>query len=203
MTLSDTTVYFLTLVAIALAPGPVVLMLMVRAASQDTIGATFCGIGYATGGVLIITAVCFGLGGYLQAEPQIFVYGKYVMLAYILYLARSIWISGFDAGETQQARPSSAILSFGAGILTCIISPYMMILFPLVLPNVVDINTLNGGTFALVSVTTFAALGTGSTIVIVFASQIRRLAKSPQHIAVVNRGLASVLACAGGYMAMG
>ena len=74
---------------------------------------------------------------------------------------------------------TGAILSFGAGVLTCMISPYMMILFPLVLPTVVNVNTLDGGTFTLVSVTTFAALAMGSGIVIVFASQLRRLANSP------------------------
>jgi len=202
VTFDDTTAYFLTVVAIALAPGPVVLMLMVRAASRDTAGAVLFGAGFATGGVIIIAAVCFGLGGLLQAEPQIFEYGKYVMLAYILYLARGIWTNGFDAGHAQDAKSTSVLVSFSAGILTCMISPYMMILFPLVLPSVVDISTLNGLSFTLISVTTFVALGTGAAIVIVFASQLRRIAQSPRHIAVLNRSLASLLACAGGYMAM-
>ncbi|MDC0136277.1 hypothetical protein OAI26_06395 [Sulfitobacter sp.] len=53
--------YFMTLIAISLAPGPVVLMLMVRAASNDVAGAVSFAVGYAIGGVAIISAVCFGL----------------------------------------------------------------------------------------------------------------------------------------------
>ncbi len=202
MTFNDTTAYFLTLVAIALAPGPVVLMLIARAASRDTMGAMSFGVGFACGGVLIITAVCFGLGGWLQAAPQVFEYGKYAMLAYILYLARGIWTSGFDAGGTDAAPASGLCFSFFAGVMSCAISPYMMILFPLVLPSVVDINTLNGMTFSLISVTTFTALGTGAAIIILFASQLRRLSGSPRHVAILNRSLACLLASGGGYMAL-
>ena len=46
MTAADGFSYVVTLVAIAIAPGPVVLMLMVRAASGDVRGAAGFGLGF-------------------------------------------------------------------------------------------------------------------------------------------------------------
>lgn len=202
MTIYDIAAYFLTLVAIALAPGPAFLLLMVRAASRDTLGAAFCGAGYASGGVAIITAVCFGLDEFLEAESGFFIYGKYVMLAYILYLARGIWQGGIDSDSVRTAKSKNLFFSYGEGIMACAISPYMMILFPLTLPNILDTATLSGDTVTLIAVITFLALSIGSGIVILFTSQLKRIARSPQYIAIINRSLAAVLACAGGYIAL-
>jgi len=134
MYFTDTLSYFTALVAIAVAPGPVVLMLMVRAASNDAKGAAGFGLGFALGGLLIITAVCFGLGTWLTAAPEIFEYSKYVMLAYFVYLARGIWNGGFDMNASIETADASVWSSVVAGLVTCFISPHMMILVPLVFP---------------------------------------------------------------------
>jgi threonine/homoserine/homoserine lactone efflux protein len=80
MTAPDFVSYFLALVAISLAPGPVALMLMVRSASNDMRGAMAFRIGFALGGILIISAVCFGLSAWLTAVPEVFEYSKYVFV---------------------------------------------------------------------------------------------------------------------------
>ncbi len=203
MNLSDFTSYFMTLVAISLAPGPVVLMLMVRAAGNDMRGAIGFGLGYAVGGLIIITAVCFGLSAWLTAAPEVFEYSKYAMMAYILWLARGIWKGGFDMNGTCEAEKRGIILSVGAGLVTCFISPYMMILFPLVLPGMMDITTIQMPDFLFIAMATFAALTLGSGIIVGFAAQLRRLVRSPQYITTVNRSLSSLLVIGGGWMAFG
>ena len=83
MTPSDAIAYFTTLIAIAVAPGPVVLMLLARAGAGDTRGACAFGGGFALGGVVIIVAVCAGLGHWLKARPALFEYGRFAVLAYL------------------------------------------------------------------------------------------------------------------------
>lgn len=202
MSYADTFSYFMTLVAIALAPGPVVLMLMVRAASNDAKGAIGFGFGFALGGVLIICAVCFGLSVWLTAVPQVFEYSKYVMMAYILWMARGIWKGGFDMNGACDAPQRSIISSIGAGLITCFISPYMMILFPLVLPEMMDITEIMMPDFLIVAVVTFLALAAGAAIIVLFAAQLRRLAQSPRSMLIMNRSLATVLVSVGGWMAL-
>lgn len=210
MSVADTVSYFIALLAIAIAPGPVVLMLLVRSASNDARGAASFGFGFASGGVLIITAVCFGLGAWLTAVPEVFQYSKYVMMAYFVYLAHGIWRGGFNMetdgdsicdGKKSTTCSSTVLSSIIAGLVTCFISPYMMILFPLVLPEMMDITTIALPDFAIISAITFLALSTGALLIIIFASQLRRVIKSGRSATMVNRSLASILVVAGGWMA--
>ena len=201
MGFADTFSYFTALVAIAIAPGPVVLMLMVRAASNDAKGAAGFGFGFAIGGVIIITAVCFGLGTWLTAVPAVFEYSKYAMMAYFLYLAWGIWHGGFDLNGDCEVTRGSVFSAVLAGLLTCFISPYMMILFPLVLPEMMDITAIRLPDFAIVGAITFAALATGAFLIVIFAAQIKRLVRSARAVLILNRSLASVLVTVGGWMA--
>lgn len=201
MSFTDTFSYFIALVAIAMAPGPVVLMLMVRAAGNDARGATAFGFGFSIGGLVIVSAVCFGLGKWLTAVPEVFEYSKYLMLAYFIYLARNIWNGGFDMSGTCKAANRSTGASIVAGLVTCFISPYMMILFPLVLPEMLDITAIQLPDFAIVGAITFIALATGAGLIIAFATRITRLVTSARATMIVNRSLASILVGVGGWMA--
>lgn len=203
MTFSDSMSYFVTLVAIALAPGPCALVLLVKSAGQDLRGALAFGLGYALGTVVIITAVCFGLGIWLTAVPEFFEYSKYLMLAYILWLAYGIWNGAVSLDGEKAKKKGSLPKSTLAGILTCFISPYMMILFPLVLPELMNITEIALPDFAIAASLTFSAVSAGSLIIIVFASQIGRLVKSERSMRNLNRGLASLLTFGGTWMAFG
>lgn len=202
MSYADAASYIMTLIAITLAPGPVALLLLVRSAAKDISGAIGFGIGFALGGLIIITAVCFGLGVWVSEVPELFEYGKYVMLAYILWLAYGLWKSSFQISKFGESVHRSDLSSLTAGMAACFISPYMMLLFPLVLPELVDITQIELPDFAVVAALTFASLTAGSGVIIVFASQISRIVKSPHSMRVLNRFLASVLAFGGCWLAL-
>jgi threonine/homoserine/homoserine lactone efflux protein len=199
---SDIFSYSLSLIAIALAPGPVALVLLVRAASKDVWGAFGFAVGFGFGGLIIISAVCFGLGAWLTQVPQFLEYSSYIMMAYILWLAIGIWRGKFDMSCGTKAAPGSFLGSVGAGVATCFISPYMMILFPLVLPDLMDIKTIEMPEFLVVAALTFMSLLAGSTLIIAFAAQIGRLVKSDAAMRVMNRTLACLLVMGGGWMAI-
>lgn len=202
MNVADLTTYFLTIIAIAIAPGPVVLMLIVRAAGNDIRGAMGFGFGYAIGGLIIISAVCFGLSAWLTAVPEVFEYSKYVLMAYILYMARGIWKGGFDMSRQDcDTKKRSLSASIFAGVATCAISPYMMILFPLILPGMMSIHTIQMPDFLIIAVSTFLALALGAGLIIGFAAQLRRLVQSPQYVTTINRSLSTLLVLGGGFMA--
>lgn len=201
MSYSDAASYVMTLIAITLAPGPAALLLLVRSAARDITGSISFSFGYALGGIIIITVVCFGLGVWLSEVPQFFEYGKYVMLAYILWLAYGIWKSSFQLTDTCEVSKRSVLSSFAAGMAACFISPYMMFLFPLVLPELVDITKIELPDFAMVVALTFAAIAVGSGVIIAFASQISRLTKTPYSMMILNRSLAGLLALGGGWLA--
>lgn len=202
MTLNDILSYFITLVAIELAPGPVFLMLMVRAAGRDLRGAIGFALGAALGGVLIITIVCVGLSAVLTSTPAIFAYSKYLMMAYITWIAWGIWKGGVDLSGNSKAARGSMASSACAGVVTSFLSPYMMILFPVVLTDLMDMSTIQMPSFLIVTATTFLAISTGAGLIILCAAQLRHFVRTPQNVVRVNRFLATMLVVGGGWMAL-
>lgn len=202
MSFADTFSYYITLITIAVAPGPMLLLLMTRAASNDIKGAIGFALGAAFGSLTIITAVCFGLSAWLTEVPAVLAYSKYVMLAYILYIAWDMWKGGFDTNGTVQERRSGFGLAIVAGFTTCILSPYMLVLFPLVLPEVMDITTVQMPDFLIITATTFLAEATAAALIVGLAAQLRRLTQTARAVLVMNRTLASVLVAGGGWMAL-
>lgn len=201
MSYSDIASYFVTLAAIAIAPGPMLLLLMTRAASNDVKGAIGFALGAALGSLTIVAAVCFGLSAWLAAAPETLSFSKYLMLAYIVWVARDIWESGFDLNIQEGLQPSGFGLAIGVGYATCILSPYMLVLFPLVLPEVIEISVIRMPEFLVISFTTFAAEATAAGLVIALAAQLRRLVQSERSARIFKRSLASVLILGGGWMA--
>ncbi len=201
MSYNDVASYTVTVFVIALAPGPVALMLVARSASKDVIGALGFGTGFALGGVAIIAVVCFGLGTWITTEPDVFAYSKYAMMAYILWLARGVWKGSMALDCNHTAAKRSVLPSLGAGMFTCFVSPYMMVLFPLVLPGLTDITTIELFEFSFLAALTFGALLAGSAVIIAFAAQISRLITSPRGMLMLRRGLSSMLVLGGGWMA--
>lgn len=202
MSNADTISYFLTVFVLAIAPGPVVLMLIVRSASNDIKGAAGFGLGYAIGGVIIITAVCFGLGAWLTSAPQIFDYTKYIMMAYMLWIARDIWKGGVDLQQSSADDSTSMRSPVLAGIATCFISPYIAIMLPLSLPEVMNITLIEMPEYLIIALITFGSLALAAAIVVAFAAQLRRLARSDNGQHFLNRGLATLLVCGGGTMVL-
>ena len=202
MSFPETFSYFVTLIAIALAPGPMLLLLMTRAASNDVKGAISFAFGAALGSLSIITAVCFGLSAWLTEVPEVLAYSKYLMLAYILWIARDIWKGSFDMNASVQGPRSGMALAVSAGFTTCVLSPYMLVLFPLVLPEVMDITVIRMPEYLIITLATFAAEATAALLVIGLAAQLVRLVRSDKSMLVMNRSLASLLVMGGGYMAL-
>ncbi|MFK7791541.1 MAG: LysE family translocator [Devosiaceae bacterium] len=201
MSLGDVTSYFVALVAIAVAPGPMLLLLLTRAASNDVKGAIGFALGAALGSLTIITAVCLGMSAWMAEAPQVLSFSKYLMLAYIAWIAWGMWKSGFDMNAPVGMQRSGFILSIGAGYTTCILSPYMLVLFPLVLPELIAINVIKMPDFLIITFTTFAAEATAAGLIIGLAAQLRRLFQSERSMRLFKRSLALILMIGGGWMA--
>lgn len=202
MTFGDIASYYITLVTIALAPGPMLFLLMTRAARNDIKGAVGFALGAAFGSLTIITAVCFGLSQWLSSAPEVLSYSKYVMLAYILWIAWDMWLGGFDMNGPAEARRSGFALAVGAGFTTCILSPYMLVLFPLVLPELLDVAQIVMPDYLILVASTFLAEAAAAGLIVGLAAQLRRLTRTPRAVFIMNRPLASVLVTGGGWMAV-
>lgn len=203
MSIADTFSYFVTLVAIAVAPGPMLLLLITRAGSNDVKGALGFAFGAALGSFSIITAVCLGMSEFLERVPEFLNVSKYIMLAYILWIAWDIWKGGFDMNTNAQSCRSGFGVAVIAGFTTCVLSPYMLVLFPLALPEILDVTSIQMPEFLTLALTTFFAEAFAAIVIIAFAAQLRRFARSARSMQIMNRSLASLLVVGGGWMVLG
>lgn len=176
-------------------------MMMVRAASNDVKGVTSFGIESAIGGVVIISLVCVDLSAWLTAAPEVFEYSKYVLITYIFWVARSIWLGSFNMNVDFRAMRNSFGSSLCAGVAKCFISPYYMISLPLAVIEVMDVTIIEMPEFLIISLMTFAGFAVGAGLIAGFAAQLRRLVKSERSMAITNRALASLLVFGGGWIA--
>lgn len=202
MSLVDIFSYYTALVAIAIAPGPLMILLMTRAASNDLSGAVGFAFGTALGSLTILSAVCFGMSVWLADLPEVLNYSKFLMILYILWVAYGMWRNGLDLSREQTPSRTGAVLAMVTGFLTCVSSPYMLILFPLLLPEIIDMTTIVMPDFLLVTGVTFLAEATAAALMIGLAAQLRRLVHSPRAVQIMNRSLAAILVILGGGMAI-
>lgn len=202
MSFLDTFSYFSALVAIAIAPGPLMLLLVTRAASDDIRGAVGFAIGTALGSLTIVSLVCIGMNAWLSEVPEVLDISKYLMLAYILWIAYGMWSKGFALNSAKATTKSGFALAALAGFTTCVLSPYMLVLFPLVLPEVMDITNIVMPDFLVITFTTFLAEAVAAGLMIGLAAQLRRLGRDPRKMQIMNRTLAGVLALGGSWMAL-
>lgn len=81
-------------------------------------------------------------------------------------------------------------------------SPYMLVLFPLILPEVLDITNITMPGFLIITAATFLAKATATALIVVMAAQLCRLTRTPRGLLVMNRTLAAILVGGGGFMAL-
>lgn len=79
--------FFIFAVVAAVTPGPSVVMVMVAGARDGIVGGFRCLAGVVAGMAFMIGAAVLGLGGLVQAVPQVLIVLKPVGAAFLLWLA--------------------------------------------------------------------------------------------------------------------
>lgn len=185
--------YMATLGALTLAPGPLVAVLVARSSSQDRAGACALAIGMCVGDVLVILAICAGLGFWLQAHPEIFTVGKYAGVGLLLWMAFRMWSA--SAAPAAHPAPACGIISSAlVGLALCLSSPQTVVMYLVLLPRVIDLTGVRAQeTLMLIAATILALLGV-FLLVIFCADLTQRLLRSSVGVVLWARGTALAVA---------
>ena len=178
--------YFLAVVALTAAPGPIMAVLVARSISRDASGAaTFAG-GLIFGDIVAVCAVALGVGVWAQSMPEWVALAKYAGVAYLLWLSIKIWkdVSGARPG---QGRHSGSLATFTAGTALCLGNPSTILIYMLLLPGVAP-NGFNGaGQLTIVVATTFLAVALVFLSSILLATRLNRVMSSPSSSTMFGR----------------
>lgn len=203
MQLSDLVAYTCIIVALTLAPGPLVAIIVSRSLNRDISGALAFTVGVAGGDVLIILMLSAGLGIWVQSVPELFLFAKFCTLAYLLYLACNMWVGPKEGTSCLEKCKSGLPSSIVAGMITCIVTPQSILLYLLLLPRFVDVTNISMTMVGYISLVTFAAICLSLSGVVLIARWLSMLNGSTRNSQFLNRTLSLVIAASGLWIVTG
>jgi len=135
--------FVLVALPIILIPGPSVLFLIGRSLSLGKMGGIVSSLGNATGGVVLVFAVAFGVGTIIAQSVIAFTVVKYLGAAYLIYLGVQAirHRSAHTAADTAAPATQSRWRIFGQGFIVGITNPKATVFFVAVLPQFVSFGS--------------------------------------------------------------
>jgi threonine/homoserine/homoserine lactone efflux protein len=186
--------YFLTVAALAAAPGPLMAVLVARSLGNDVRGAAAFATGLCLGDAIAVCAAAFGIGLWIEGQPQLLSVLKLAGVGYLLWLAAQMWNSASGQAAAATARPTGLAGSVGAGLALCLGNPATLLLFVLLLPSAAPHGLTGPGQVALIALVTLAAGALVFFGTIVIARQARNLIGTGARSALPGRVLAAMVA---------
>lgn len=151
--MSDLGVFLAATLALNLTPGPDMLYVITRSATEGRAAGVVSALGIATGCVVHTVAVSLGVSGLLAAVPIAYDMLRYLGAAYLVYLGVRR-LMGSAPAHAAAATPHAGLWRvYRQGVITNVLNPKVALFFLAFLPQFVD-RSAGGVSLAL------AALGT-------------------------------------------
>ncbi len=199
----DFLAYTSIIVALTLAPGPLIAIIVSRVLNKDLCGALAFAVGVAGGDVLTILMLSAGLGIWVQSAPELLLFAKSATLVYLLYLAYNMWVGPKQDASCLDKRRSGYLSSIVAGMITCMATPQTILFYLLLFPRFVDVTNISITMVGYISLVTFAAIILSLSGVVLMASWLTMLHGSTRDSQFLNRTLSLVIAASGLWIVTG
>jgi len=174
----------------ALVPGPAQTALVARVLSRGPGDALPFVLGMVAGNALWLAAAVFGLSALALAYEPVFIAVKWAGIAYLAVLAWTLWRAPAAEPDAAPRRTGGAL---GGAALT-LGNPKAVVFFGAVLPQVVDLTTLDAAGIAAVFAVQIGIDLAVQGLYLLGASRARRFFRSPRRLRLVNRSAAAMLA---------
>ena len=144
-----TTAYILLATALAVAPGPDVLIVVANGMQHRVKGAVASAMGIGCGSVLHALAAALGISAIVAASPTAFELLRYAGAAYLAYLGvqalRSWWNYSNNLDPKQAVVEISAWSVFRRGLITNVLNPKVVVFYLALLPQFINVELGNVG----------------------------------------------------------
>jgi threonine/homoserine/homoserine lactone efflux protein len=126
-------------IVLLVIPGPAVMYIMARSASQGRTAGLVSVLGILTGGLLHLMAAVFGVSAIIAASPAAMQYIRYAGAAYLLYLGIQK-LRSVSAAETDVSIPRLLSLrrTYADGVVVNVLNPKTSLFFLAFLPQFID-----------------------------------------------------------------
>lgn len=192
--------------ALNLTPGPDMLYVAARSASEGRPSGVASALGIAVGTLVHITAVALGLAALLRAVPVAYTVVRLGGAAYLVYLGIRALRSRESALAVREVAPASLAAVFRQGVITNVLNPKVALFMLAFLPQFVDPSRGSAAVQTVVLGLMFDTSGTIVNLVVALGASgaSARLRRSERAGRALNRitgviflGLGARIALAG------
>lgn len=176
------------------SPGPSIAALVSRVLAHGWRDVMPFAAAMWVGEAIWLTLAVFGLAAIAETLHWAFVMMKYLGVAYLLYLAWKTWTApvAVNPGETIRYT-GSGMRMFMTGLAVTLGNPKIMVFYLALLPTIIELAGISVIAWLELTVTMLVVLALIDVAYIVFATQARRLLKSPRAVRISNRLSAALL----------
>jgi threonine/homoserine/homoserine lactone efflux protein len=176
------------------SPGPGVAALVSRVIARGWRDVIPFAAAMWLGEALWLALAVYGLAALAQALHGAFLVVKYLGVAYLLYLAWSMWCAPVATHpESPAPRPGSSVRMFLAGLAVTLGNPKIMVFYLALLPTILDLAGITLVAWLELTGTMLLVLAAIDLAYIGLAARARQLLKSPRALRIANRTSATIL----------
>jgi threonine/homoserine/homoserine lactone efflux protein len=197
MDLTSLLIFAGALFVAAASPGPGIAAIVARVLGRGMNGAVAFTAGVALGDVVWLTVAILGLAVLAQTFHGVFLAIKYAGVAYLLYLAWTLWTAPVAAHDlAPDTSDVKRVRLFLAGLAVTLGNPKVMVFYLALLPSILDLQSVTLLGWLTLSAVTLSVLTLVFGVYVVLAARTRRLFTSPRAVRLANRGSGAIMATA-------
>ena len=159
MTLTSILTLLLSMVALAVIPGPGILAVIARSSTGGFRHAVSTTAGIVIGDFVFITFALLGLATLSGVLGNVFIIVKYVGAVYLIWLGLAITLSKPDKETIRAVYSPSHLASFSAGLVITLSNPKAILFYVSVFPTLLDLSQLSVTDAAILYLVATVAVG--------------------------------------------
>jgi threonine/homoserine/homoserine lactone efflux protein len=194
LSLSSLLLFVGVYVAAVATPGPGIAALVARVLGRGLGGIAPFIAGFVVGDLIWFSFAATGLAVLAHEFAGIFTVIRFAGVAYLLYLAWTMWRAPVRPADVGIAEGASAARSFLGALSLTLGNPKVIVFFLSIMPLVVDFDALNARTALEVAATMIVVLSSVLLTYAIAANRARRLFRSARAMKMINRGAAGIVA---------
>jgi homoserine/homoserine lactone efflux protein len=193
MTLDTLLLYMIASVALAITPGPTMLLAMSNGIAGGMRAAVWGIVGASLGAAILIVVVALGLGSLLAASEWLFNAIRVAGVAYLVWLGVKMWRSQpIDIHAALAASPADVLssrIAFLRSLTVALSNPKTLLFFAAFLPQFVDTAAPQGPQYAVLGA---IFIGIDTCVMLGYATAGTQAVRwlSRRSLRLLNRGCA-------------
>lgn len=202
MTLTTSITLFVTMIVLALIPGPGVLTVTARTASVGPRHGLLTSLGILSGDCVFITFALFGLATLSSILGEFFIVVKYLGALYLIWLGISLFMSTQKSTVAQTVSAPRYITSFAAGLLTTLSNPKAILFYLSFFPAFLDLSSVSVADTILLYVIATVSVGGVMLGYVYVVHKAKSYCGGSSKFSFFKMGSGSVLIGSGLYVAL-